>query len=71
MHNIVIGKRVPIGAAVNGLVIFGAHVWNLTHEATQLDLGTVGLLAISLTAIAQILVVNCLGVTQKKPPEGG
>ena len=65
MNNIVVGKRVPIGAAVNGIVIFGAHVWNLTHEL-QLDLGTVGLLAISLTAIAQILVVNLLGVTHAK-----
>jgi len=70
MNGIVIGKRVPIGAAVNGCVVFGAHVWNITHEATQLDLGTVGLLAISLTAIAQILVANCLGVTNAKPDQG-
>ncbi len=48
---------------MNGLVIFGAHVWNLTHPLTQLDLGVVGGLAVSLTMLAQMLVVNFLGVT--------
>jgi hypothetical protein len=48
---------------MNGLVLFGAHVWNLTHPDTQLDLGIVAGLAVSLTALTQILVVNYLGVT--------
>ena len=67
MNQIIVGKRIPIGGAVNGLVIFGAHVWNLTHPDTQLDLGVVGGLAVSLTMLAQMIVVNCLGVTNVQP----
>ncbi len=63
MHDIIVGRRIPIGGCVNGLIIFGAHVWNLTHPLTQLDLGVVGGLAVSLTMLAQMLVVNFLGVT--------
>ena len=69
MNQIIVGKRIPIGGAVNGLVIFGAHVWNLTHPLTQLDLGVVGGLAVSLTMLAQVVVVNCLGVTSANPPK--
>ena len=60
---IIIGKRIPIGAAISGLITFGAHVWNLTHPDAQLSVAAVGGLAITLTALAQVLVVNYFGVT--------
>lgn len=63
MHNVVIGKRIPIGAAINGLVLFGAELWNVTHPESTIGLSVAGSLAISLTAIAQIIVVNYFGVT--------
>jgi len=63
MNQIIVGKRIPIGGAVNGCVLFGAHVWNLTHPDTLLDLGIIGGLAVSLTMVVQVIVVNCLGVT--------
>ena len=63
MNGIIVGKRIPIGGAVNGVVIFGAHVWNLTHPLTQLDLGVIGGLAVSLTVLTQVVVVNTLGVS--------
>ena len=69
MDNIIVGKRIPIGGAVNGIILFGAHVWNLTHPLTQLDLGIVGGLAVSLTMLAQMLVVNTLGVTSASTSE--
>ena len=70
MNGIIIGKRVPIGAAVNGLILFGAEVWNVTHDSTQISLAIAGGLAVSLTALVQVLVVNYLGVTNAKSAEG-
>ena len=64
MDNVVIGKRIPIGAAVSGAITFGAHVWNITNPDAQLSLAAVGGLATTATALTQILVVNALGVTQ-------
>ena len=66
MNNIVIGKRIPIGAAVSGLITFGAHVWNLTNPDTQLSIAAVGGLATTATVMTQVLVVNCFGVTHAK-----
>ena len=65
MDNIVIGKRIPIGAAVSGLITFGAHVWNITNPDAQLSVAAVGGLATTLTALVQVYVVNVYGVTSK------
>jgi hypothetical protein len=67
MNNIIVGKRVPIGAAVNGLVLFSAEVWNTVHGEVQISLAVAGGMAVTLTMIAQIIVVNCLGVTNAEP----
>ena len=64
MNGLVIGKRIPIGAAVTGLTTFGAFIWNSTHPEMQLSIGEVGGLAIALAAIAQVFVVNYFGITQ-------
>ena len=69
MDNIIVGRRIPIGGAVNGLVIFSAEVWNITHPETIISLAVVGGLAITLTMLAQVIVVNCLGVTSADPPK--
>ncbi len=67
MNQIIIGKRVPIGAAVNGLILFLGDIWNVSHPEAQLSLTILGGFAVTLTAIAQIVVVNLLGVTNAKP----
>jgi hypothetical protein len=66
MNGIIIGKRVPVGAAINGLINFSAYVWNVVHPEAQLDILAVATVSVPLTAVAQILVVNYCGVTQKK-----
>jgi hypothetical protein len=67
MNGIVVGKRIPIGAAINGAINFSAYVWNITHgPEAQLDILAVGAVSIPLTALAQVIVVNKLGVTQPK-----
>lgn len=57
MNNIIIGKRIPIGAAINSIaVIFAAFFPNqaIAIMAT----------AIPLTFIAQLIIANFLGVTK-------
>ena len=63
MNEIIIGKRVPIGAAVNGTVLFGAEIYNVTHPELQISMAIAAGLAVTLTAVIQILVVNYFGVT--------
>ena len=64
MNGIVVGKRIPIGVAVNGVVVSGAWYYNLDLPIeAQLSLLVIGGISAFLTALAQILVVNFLGVT--------
>jgi len=63
MNGLIIGKRIPIGAAVTGLTTFGAAIWNAANPEMQFSVGEVGGLAIALSATAQVFVVNKLGVT--------
>ena len=63
MSGIIVGKRVPIGAAVNGTVLFGAEIYNVTHPELQISMAIAAGLAVTLTALIQILVVNYFGVT--------
>ncbi len=67
MNEIIIGKRVPIGAAVNGTVLFGAEIYNVTHPELQISMAIAAGLAVTLTALIQILVVNYFGVTSAEP----
>jgi len=64
VNNITIGKRIPIGAAVGGLVTFAGEIWNVTHPDAMLSVAAVGGLSMALVAITQIIVVNRYGVTQ-------
>ncbi len=64
MNGLVIGKRIPVGAAVTGLTTFGAAIWNTTNPEMQFGVGEVGGLAIALSATAQVFVVNRFGITQ-------
>ena len=63
MNGIIVGKRIPIGGAVNGFILFLGEIWNVSHPETQLSLTIVGGLAITITAIIQVAVVNLMGVT--------
>ena len=69
MNGIVIGKRIPIGAAVSGIITFLAHLWNLTNPDVQLSVAAVGGLSTTMVAIAQVIVVNKFGVTNAKPKD--
>ncbi len=57
-NGIIVGKRVPIGAAVNGTVLFGTEIYNVTHPELQISMAIAAGLAVTLTALIQILVVN-------------
>ena len=65
-ENIVIGKRIPVGAAISGAINFSAYIWNVTNPDIQLDILAVGVVSIPLTALAQIVVANKYGITQPK-----
>lgn len=66
MNNIVIGKRIPIGAAITGIITFLGDLWNATNPDAALSVAAWGGLAAAITAIAQIVVVNTWGVTSDK-----
>ena len=65
--NIVVGRRIPIGAAIGGAITFGAEIWNTLNPEAQLSVAAVGGLSTALVAVAQLVVVNRYGVTQ--PPK--
>jgi len=65
MGNIIVGKRVPIGAAVNGIIIFVAWWYNLQNPDAPISIAAAGGLSTTLTVIVQIWVANKLGVTTK------
>lgn len=69
MNQIVIGKRIPVGAAVTGLVTFGGDFWNTLNPEMALSTAAWGGLAAALTALVQIIVVNVWGVTNVRTPE--
>jgi len=69
MNNIVIGKRIPIGAATTGLIMFLGELWNTANPDAALAMSAWGGLAASLTAIVQIIVVNVFGVTNADLPK--
>jgi hypothetical protein len=66
---IVIGKRIPVGAAVGGLVTFSVHMWNLTHPDVQISVAAAGGLSMALVALVQVIVVNVWGITSAESKE--
>jgi uncharacterized MnhB-related membrane protein len=70
MGNIIIGKRIPIGAAVNGAIIFLAHLYNLHNPDQALSVAAVGGLSTAVVAATQVLVVNVFGVTHADDSQG-
>ena len=69
MNEIVVGKRIPIGAAVGGLVTFGGEIYNMLNPDAPLSVAAVGGLSTALVAMTQIAVVNIFGVTSAKSSE--
>lgn len=61
--NIIIGKRIPIGAAVGGVITLLAYAWNLTHPDAPLPSDVVLAVNTVVVAIVQTVVVNTMGVT--------
>ena len=62
MNQIVIGKRIPIGQVVGGIVGFGVWLWNTTH-AVQIPAEQAIALSTIAIGVTQIIVVNYFGVT--------
>ena len=70
MDNIIIGKRIPVGAAVNGFTVFMFAIWNMKNPELAFSVLEVGAVATFATAIVQMLVVNILGVTHVGDDKG-
>jgi len=69
MTGLVVGKRIPIGAAVTGLITFIGDVWNTSHPEMALSVAAWGGLAAMVTAIVQLCVANIWGVTNASEPK--
>jgi hypothetical protein len=70
MNGIVVGKRIPAGVAVNGAVVLFAWYYNMGLPLEQqLSILEVGALSSLLTAVVQMIVVNCFGVTNVQSPK--
>jgi hypothetical protein len=65
MNNIVIGKRIPIGAAVGGCIAFCGEIFNNLYPDLAIGPSALTGLSTALVAFVQILVVNQYGVTSK------
>ena len=66
MNGLVIGKRIPVGMAINGALTLGAYMYNIYNPEDQIPVAVVGSMGVILTAFAQLAVVNLMGVTQAK-----
>jgi len=64
-ENIVVGKRIPIGAIVGGLVGFAISVWNSRHPDAAISATDAVGLSTAAIGITQLVVVNFFGVTTK------
>ena len=65
MNGIVVGKRIPIGAAVGGMCTFVFSIWNMFNPDYAFSVAQVGGFSIALTAFVQVIVANHMGVTTK------
>lgn len=63
MNKLIIGKRIPIGAGVGGLVGFAVWLWNAKNPDIQIPAEVAVGVGTALTMIVQIIVVNLFGVT--------
>ena len=61
--NIVIGKRIPLGGIVGGLVSGLCWLWNASHPGVEIPAPVAVGISAALTGIVQIIVVNYWGIT--------
>ena len=57
VNNVIIGKRVTVGAAINGAAAVFAHIFPENAPAIISA-------AIPLTLVSQVLIANYIGITQ-------
>ena len=69
MNGLVIGKRIPVGMAINSALTFGAYVYNIQYPEAPISIVAVGSLGVVLTALAQVAVANFIGVTGVPTPK--
>jgi len=65
VNNIIVGKRIPVGAAVGGLCTFLFSIWNMVNPEYAFSVAQVGAFSTALIAVVQMVVVNLSGVTTK------
>lgn len=65
-NSIVVGKRIPIGAAVGGIIAFSGDMFNTIYPEYAIGPGALTGLSTALVALTQIIIVNRYGVTQPK-----
>lgn len=59
MNGLVIGKRITVGAAINSIAAVLAH-FHPDHATAIISA------AVPVTFVAQVFIVNTLGITQKE-----
>ena len=69
MNGLVIGRRIPVGIAINSALTFGAYIYNIQYPEAAISVAAVGSLGVVLTALAQVAVVNIMGVTGAPTPQ--
>ncbi len=57
MNNIIIGKRIPVGSAIGGMATVFAFIFPDYAPA-------IIAVAVPITAVVQVIIVNKLGVTK-------
>ena len=63
MNKIIVGKRIPVGAIIGGLMGFGFSMWNARNPESQVSAADAVGLTTAAIGVAQMLVVNYFGVT--------
>lgn len=63
MDQIVVGKRIPIGAIVGGIMSAAFFFWNAANPETPISAEAATGLTTAAIGIVQLITVNALGVT--------
>lgn len=64
MNNIVIGKRIPAGQIIGGIVAIFAYFYNAAHPEAPLSADVVVSITTVAIGVTQLIIVNRFGVTQ-------
>lgn len=66
MDQIVVGKRIPIGSIVGGLMAGAFFFWNAKNPETPISAEAATGITTAVIGVVQLVTVNLLGVTRPK-----